>query len=143
MATLKVYFWISYVILKLGVPYNAANRKFLLGWWHAEGGNNGPNGNIWPSAKYNWLNSNLPWVGSTIYNSVGIRNYPSWTAGVQATVQTLKLARYADIVAAMKSGAPLTRWPTKGLGTWLTGSPTLTPDGQIYAARVKALVEKL
>lgn len=137
---LITYFWMLYVCQKLGVPYNTANRKFLYGWWVAEGGNNGPKRNIWPSAKYNWLNSNLHWPGSTTYNrSADIQNYPSWTAGVQATVATLKLAQYADIRGAMKTGEPLLHWPYAGLSTWVTGSPT-GAAGRLYAERVKALV---
>jgi hypothetical protein len=140
---LVTYFWMLYVCQKLGVPYNTANRKFLYGWWLAEGGNNGPNRNIYPSAKWNWLNSDLHWPGSTTYNTAAdIQNYPSWNAGVAATVATLKLTRYADIRAAMKSGAPLTHWPVDGLSTWVTGDPH-SPAGHIYAERVKALVQSL
>lgn len=101
----------------LGAPRNEANKKFLYAWWHFEGGNGGPKGTIYPTAKYNWLNSTTKVLGSTSYNSVGVQNYPTYISGLYGTHKTLKQDKYADIRAALKSGNPTATPPLAGLST--------------------------
>jgi hypothetical protein len=123
-------------------------HRFFLGWWHAEGGNGGPSGTIWHSAKWNWLNTMQLEPGSTPYNAIGIQNYLTWDDGVRATLTTLHQAGpspkpdYRDIVAAVRSGAPLSHWPAAGLATWVSGEPWST-NGLAYAAHVKQIVQSL
>ena len=143
------YYWMNGVLQKLGAPLTVENHDFLYAWWAFEGGNNGPNRNIFPSAKFNWLNSMLKTSTSSPYNSVGIQNYPTWDEGVKATVATLKQSGpypskpdYRDIVAALKSGVPLDHWPVKGLATWLTGKQG-TAAGFDYQQRIKNLTASL
>lgn len=129
--------WITAVLLAIGAPRTKKNKKFMWGWWTAEGGNNGPYNNIHPSAKYNWLCTMRKVIGSTTYNSHGVQNYPMWIIGVRATVKTLKMDRYKDVRAALKSGNPFTDPPVDGLSIWNTGRPAKNnTEGSRYAERV-------
>lgn len=135
---MRVY-WMPNVLVLIGAPVSIKNKKFMFGWWQWEGGNGGPKGNIAPSAKYNWLNSMTPVLGSTNFNSQGVQNYPTWPSGLYATVKTLKDPKYAGLVAALKTGNPFQTYHRqaviRGLSTWVSGRPD-SEDGKAYAARV-------
>jgi hypothetical protein len=68
--------------------------RFLSAWQRAEGGH----------ASYNPFNTTQGAPGASRYNPIGVRNYPSAQAGIQATVQTLLSGRYAPIVNLLRSG---------------------------------------
>lgn len=130
--------WITAVLLALRAPRTQANKRFLWGWWQIEGGHYGPYRNVTPSPKYNWLCSQMPSLGSTRYNSLGIQNHKTWIQGVRATIKTLKLDSYADIRAALKSGNPFMKFPYDGLSIWNTGKPWRdSDDGMHYALHVR------
>lgn len=97
----KVDFAIA-VLLAIGAPVNSANVSALLSWMNAEGGN-------WNNtARYNPLNTTLPYNGSTTMsggNSAGVQAYGSWADGLAATVRTLNGGYYAAIIAALKNSA--------------------------------------
>jgi hypothetical protein len=63
----------------IGAPVTKRNMWALLAWMQAEGG----------EAKNNPLNTTEEWPGATIYNWVGVKNYPSFKDGVAATARTL------------------------------------------------------
>lgn len=132
-------YWIPNVLLAVGAPFSADNRDFLNAWWAWEGGNGGPNKNIYPSAKYNWLNSMTPVLGSSNFNSVGVQNYPTYLQGIYATVKTLKDPKYYNLLHALKAGNPMsTSWRkgvSAGLSTWVSGKPD-SEEGLAYAKRV-------
>jgi hypothetical protein len=71
------------------------NRRLLAAWATAEGG----------TARYNPMNTTEPWTGATDYNSVGVKNYPSGSAGIAATVATLLNGHYSGIVNDLRDGA--------------------------------------
>ena len=73
---------------------NLENRRALAAQAKAEGG----------TASNNPLNTTEPWPGSTDYNSVGVKNYPSGAAGIAATAATLVNGNYNGIVADLRSG---------------------------------------
>jgi hypothetical protein len=66
------------IMKKRGHPKTRHTRIAYMTMAQSEGGN----------AKNNMLNTTLVWPGATNYNSVGVKNYPSEYAGVEATSQT-------------------------------------------------------
>ena len=92
------------------------NRRLLAAWARAEGG----------TASYNPLNTTEPWPGATTYNSAGVKNYPSGTAGLAATAATLLNGHYDGIVAALRGGKlPAEQIVSENAAefdTWGTGS---------------------
>lgn len=92
------------------------NRRLLDAWQRAEGG----------EAKYNPLNTTEPWAGATNYNSVGVKNYPTAGAGINATARTLGNGFYSGIVRDLQAGKkPALRIVADNaheFDTWGTGS---------------------
>lgn len=104
-------------ILKgLGANETPEKIKFLKAWRQAEGG----------SAKNNPFNTtkDVPGDKDTKYNSVGVRNYPDRQTGLNATLATLKLPYYTDLVNKLKddniTAVELANSPA--LDKWGTGS---------------------
>lgn len=89
--------WEKSVLEWLQFPATSDNVEFLDEWQKYEGG----------TAAYNPLNTTLEMPGSTEYNSAGVQEYQSAEQGAEATVSTLKNGYYPDVLAALKSGAPL------------------------------------
>lgn len=82
-------------ILKgLGANETPEKIKFLKAWRQGEGG----------SAKNNPFNTTKDVLGDddTKYNSVGVRNYPDRQTGLNATLATLKLPYYTDLINKLK-----------------------------------------
>lgn len=86
-----------------------ATLGFLEAWHRAEGG----------SASFNWLNTTQPADGATNYNSVGVKNYPSYEAGIQATAVTLQNGFYPRTLAGLASNQPVV--DDGEMGVWGTG----------------------
>lgn len=99
----------SMAVLKgIGAPANSANVRSIEAWIAREGG----------GGANNPLNTTLYMPGSTVFNSVGVRNYPSVAVGVLATIKTLQASYYTDIVGALKAGKGLCGRSFQGLSTW-------------------------
>jgi hypothetical protein len=104
------------ILSSLGVQATPEKIKFLKAWRQAEGGR----------AKNNPFNTtmNMPVDGVTNYNSVGVKNYPDQQTGITATVKTLKLSYYTDLVTKLNNNnitaAELAN--TNSLYTWGTGA---------------------
>jgi hypothetical protein len=104
-------------ILKgVGAPITSENMKFLQAWRQAEGG----------KATYNPFNTTKKMSkdsGMTNYNSAGVKNYSTPQLGIQATVDTLKLGYYTNIINDLKSdaGAEQIASNIDQLKTWGTG----------------------
>jgi len=66
----------------------------------------------------------MPIDGVSNYNSVGVKNYPTRQAGLEATVKTLMLPYYKDLVAKLKNDniTATDLADTDDLSTWGTGS---------------------
>jgi len=71
--------WAKEFLSRLGVPVTKANRRAIVSWIQAEGGN----------AKWNPLNTTHDAPGAWDYNWVGVKNYPSFEVGMAAAVETL------------------------------------------------------
>lgn len=82
------------VLKRLGAKATPENLAFMYAWARAEG----------TSARYNPLaTTKSGYKGETRFNSVGVKNYPSFAAGVAATVDTLR--HYHVVVQALKANA--------------------------------------
>ena len=78
------------ILQGLNVNITPEKIKFLKAWRQAEGG----------TATNNPFNTtkDLPGDTDTHYNSKGVRNYPTRQSGLDATLSTLKLPYYTDLV---------------------------------------------
>ena len=61
--------WARLFLQRLKAPITHKNLVALVAWQAAEGS---PQSN---QAKWNPLNTTMPWTGSQIFNAVGVRNY--------------------------------------------------------------------
>ena len=80
-------------------PVSGSNVCAMMAWEAAEGGHfiNG-------ASRYNPINTTQSMPGDSIFNSVGVRNYPDWSTGVAATLKTLSLGFYDGIRTALAAG---------------------------------------
>ncbi|HEY3833247.1 MAG TPA: hypothetical protein VGO03_13205 [Acidimicrobiia bacterium] len=83
------------VLSALGAPQTAQNVQAIVAWAQAEG----------TKAANNPLATTESAPGATSFNSVGVKNYPTYAEGVQATVATLTNGRYSNILAALADGS--------------------------------------
>jgi len=82
-----------------GWPVSGENMCALVAWQVAEGGHFVPG-----STTFNPLNTSQSMPGDSVFNSHGVRNYPDWETGIQATVMTLQYDFYTGIRTALASG---------------------------------------
>ncbi len=82
------------LLAKLGMPDTAENVRAIKAWAQAEG----------TDAGFNPLATTRRAAGTTDFNSVGVKNYPSYTDGVQATADTLRNGLYGTILDALSQG---------------------------------------
>jgi hypothetical protein len=103
------------ILKELGVKETAEKIKFLMAWRQGEGG----------QAKNNPFNTSkhIPGTVDTKYNSHGVRNYPNRRTGLDATVATLRLPYYKEIVDLLKKDSVTAHElaHTKALKKWGTG----------------------
>lgn len=92
------YTWARAFLASAGEPQTACNLGAVTAWERAEGG-------AWQNtATGNPLNTTQPEPGSYPINSAGVQAYPSWQAGLAATVTTLGNGRYPGVTAALRAG---------------------------------------
>lgn len=122
-------------ILKgLGVNETPEKMKFLHAWRQGEGGH----------ARNNPFNTtkDVPGDADTKYNSVGVRNYPDRQIGLDATLATLKLPYYRDIVRLLHDDNVTAQQlaNSAGLKTWGTGDNVkrVLASGQINPPAIAA-----
>jgi hypothetical protein len=84
------------ILDKLGAPKTEGNIIFFKAWRQAEGG----------EATWNGFNTTINKIGSTIYNSANVRNYPSLDVGTQAIVDTILNGgkKYVNLLNAFRTG---------------------------------------
>lgn len=84
------------LLTRLGLPPTPDNVRALVAWQSAEG----------TKAAFNPLattrSSNQP--GETQFNSVGVKNFPTYAAGLDTTVAALENGLYGPILAALQQG---------------------------------------
>jgi hypothetical protein len=104
------------VLKSLGTNPTPEKIKFLKAWRQAEGGR----------ATNNPFNTtkNIPGDADTNYNSIGVKNYPSRQAGLDATVATLKLKYYKDLLSRLMDDSSTAEEiaASPDLKTWGTGA---------------------
>lgn len=108
--------FVDALLQAIGAPVNAANRLLVAAWISAEG----------TKARFNPLATTQSAPGASNFNSVGVKNYPTFAAGVHATAQTLQNGRYPGILSSLRSGtaAPndvVNRY-AREFNTWGTGA---------------------
>lgn len=104
------------ILTSLGANVTPEKMTFLKAWRQAEGAR----------AKNNPFNTtkSMPEDGVTSYNSVGVKNYPTRQIGLDATVKTLSLPYYKELVAKLKDDNITAKElaETDDLTVWGTGS---------------------
>jgi hypothetical protein len=120
------------VLRAIGAPVTGNTLAVIYAWRQTEGG----------KATYNPFNTTWKKPGSTAYNTVGVQNYAIPQDGVDATVKTLVLPRYTDIVRLLQNDTPprevvdaITKsaWGTKDL---LVRVLTMYEKGRIVVAPI-------
>lgn len=76
--------WATDFLATGGWPATPENVRAMLAWMRSEFGGAAP-----LPASYNGMATTLDAPGATAFNSVGVKNYPSWWVGVHANVDTL------------------------------------------------------
>lgn len=99
VATLTPYTWAVAFLQALGAPTTGTNIEFIMSWEAAEGGNWGN------SATYNPLNTTQPGFGGVAMNSVGVKAYPTWEAGLQANITAIRNGLYNNVVQLLQQGS--------------------------------------
>lgn len=90
--------WINAVLAGLGANPNGDNDLALALWAQAEGA---------PDWRHNWLNTTMPGYGGYSVNSAGVRAYPTFQAGVRATVATLRQPIMSGVAYALTSNVDI------------------------------------
>lgn len=67
-------------------------------------------------ALWNFAASEQPWPGATDYNSVGVKNFPSFLDGIGATVQNLTDGMYADLLDVMSTAGVSSKSVCQAIG---------------------------
>lgn len=75
----------------LGIEPNDVNVPALIGWQAGEG----------THAHFNPLATTMPAEGATDFNGAGVKNYPDYATGIDATVRTLHNGDYGPILDAL------------------------------------------
>lgn len=95
------------VLKGIGAPTSQANVEMLVRWMEAEDSRSKMQATSeMPVAieRFNPLNTTMKMAGdSGPLNSAGVRGYSDFNSGVQATVNTLNLSYYKDIVSHLKA----------------------------------------
>lgn len=127
------------VLARLGC-YQLAAFRALGAWELAESGPSdlGPgfcNGVPGEGAKWNPLNTTMPWPNSTDYNtSAHVKNYKTFVDGREATVKTLLLTQFRPIVDALRTdgGGVQPIFDAIGSTPWGTSTKGLEDAWQRY-----------
>ena len=93
-------------------------------WAHRESGGGG--------GMFNPLNTTLAWPGATDYNSVGVKNYPSYDAGLRASIATFSESQWAGVKAAIDANntGALAAAVNAEYASW-GGGPILAAGGMV------------
>lgn len=108
--------WEVQLLAALDVRPTRAKLDFLAAWAACEGG----------SAKWNPLNTTQAVPGATNYNDVGVKHYPDRLSGLAATLLTLRLPYYRDVLRMLGNdqadAITIARGSARGLVVWGTGT---------------------
>jgi len=117
------------ILRGIGAPVSDMNMRSMLAWMTGEN----------TKAAFNPLaTTRKGFDGATEFNSAGVKNFKDFQQGVEATLETLNLGYYTDVVAALQRGTTpyelqqlvvASPWGTQHFGTGDTKDLT-TPLGQ-------------
>lgn len=120
--------WRKDLLTAIHAPITPKNLKLLAAWQRWEGGHTNNR------AKYNWLNTTIDAPGAVeSINSVGVKRFKSYQAGINALASTLLNGRYNNIVKGFRFGDPYRYNISPGLQVWVSGRPDGNPE---YARKV-------
>lgn len=91
--------WVNSILKGLNAPQSFNNQNKLVAWNKCEGNLQGHSG----TGINNPFNTTLNCCGGTSVNSAGVKNYPTMTAGIQATLSTLQAGRYQAVVSNLQN----------------------------------------
>jgi phage-related protein len=119
------------VLNGIGAPVNAATLNDLSVWQQKEGGWTGN------PDMFNPWGTTLPMGGSNATNSAGVQNYPTYSAGLAASISMIEQGNMSAIAAALRAGAGL-----GAFGSAVNGTPwgTHFAAGGNVTAGVPAIV---
>ncbi len=106
--------WASDLLARLGMPQTRENLRAMVAWQLAEG----------TKARFNPLAVNRKHAGATDFNSHGVKNYPSYEAGLEETVAGMHNGLYDEILRALAAGND-----ASAVGRAVAGSRWGTKDG--------------
>lgn len=122
--------WAELLLGRLGAPICGDNLTILVAWQTAEG----------TAAAHNPLATTHDFAGATNFNSVGVKNYPSLRAGLDATIETLdgpQTYGYGAILDGLGACAPaMTTAQAINASAWCRGCA-----GGMYVLNVVPLVQ--
>lgn len=105
--------WQGDLLAAIGAPETQSNLNALEWWAESEG---------MPAWENNWLATTIGGFGGVDVNGVGVKAYPSETAGVQALQATLEGGGYDAVLAAFRTNAPYgTIWTAINRSGWCSG----------------------
>jgi hypothetical protein len=111
--------WMDRLLGLLLAPATPGNLTLLRAWARAEGG----------AAIWNPLNTTFVQEPCSDYNSAGVKNYDTPTAGIAATARTLILEPYRHLWADLQAGAytafRLVERNRLALDVWGTGADNI------------------
>lgn len=108
--------WRHALLKTLGYKPTKPNLQFLDSWQRQEGGHTNN------SARFNWLNTTQDAPGAIgSINSVGVKKFNSFNAGIAALAKTMMNGYYQDILHGLASGDPYSADVSRGLQTWVAG----------------------
>lgn len=90
--------WATGILQAISAPCSTNNINKMMAWNACEGNLQGHSG----TGINNPFNTTLDCCGGSSVNSAGVKNYPTMTAGIQATVQTLGSPRYQAVVSNLQ-----------------------------------------
>lgn len=89
---MKFNHWRTRLIVAIDSQVSHERLWFLAAWQECEGG----------TARFNPLNTTYKLQGSTDYNSAGVQHYEDELQGLAATILTLRLSYYRDLMEALR-----------------------------------------
>lgn len=87
-------FWAEQFLLELAAPVNTHTIDAILAWMEGEG----------TKARNNPLATTKDWFRATPFNSAGVKNYPTFRIGMEATFVTISLKPYISLLAEIRKG---------------------------------------
>ena len=83
------------VLRGIGAPVTDMNMQSMLAWMTGEN----------TRAAFNPLaTTRKGFAGATEFNTAGVKNFKDFEQGVAATIETLNLSYYTDVVSALQRG---------------------------------------